>query len=96
MSLEIKEGECSLPQKRFYRQRAHSNPISDHTLDYPIKPEDFDLTQLYPKAEQFSRGVEVLDIGCGYGGLLIELSPLMPDKLIMGNGLRCFCLHFHC
>lgn len=22
-----------LPQKRFYRQRAHSNPIADHTFD---------------------------------------------------------------
>lgn len=22
-----------LPQKRYYRQRAHSNPIADHTLD---------------------------------------------------------------
>ena len=27
------------PQKRFYRQRAHSNPMSDHDLDYPISPE---------------------------------------------------------
>lgn len=24
---------CKLPQKRFYRQRAHSNPIADHTMD---------------------------------------------------------------
>lgn len=23
----------SLPQKRFYRQRAHSNPIADHCFD---------------------------------------------------------------
>lgn len=22
-----------LPQKRYYRQRAHSNPIADHTFD---------------------------------------------------------------
>lgn len=22
-----------LPQKRFYRQRAHSNPIADHSFD---------------------------------------------------------------
>jgi len=23
----------NLPQKRYYRQRAHSNPISDHMVD---------------------------------------------------------------
>lgn len=23
----------SLPQKRYYRQRAHSNPIADHCFD---------------------------------------------------------------
>jgi len=25
--------EVKLPQKRFYRQRAHSNPMSDHVFD---------------------------------------------------------------
>jgi hypothetical protein len=29
------------PQKRFYRQRAHTNPMSDHDLDYPLSPEKF-------------------------------------------------------
>lgn len=28
-----------LPQKKFYRQRAHANPISDHEFDYPVFPE---------------------------------------------------------
>lgn len=26
-------GIKSLPQKRFYRQRAHSNPIADHCFE---------------------------------------------------------------
>ncbi|PNI39139.1 METTL1 isoform 6, partial [Pan troglodytes] len=26
--------EAPPPQKRYYRQRAHSNPIADHTLRY--------------------------------------------------------------
>ncbi|NXI38436.1 TRMB methyltransferase, partial [Galbula dea] len=26
------------PQKRFYRQRAHANPLADHTLRYPGTP----------------------------------------------------------
>ena len=28
-----------LPKKRFYRQRAHSNPIADHCFDYPVSPD---------------------------------------------------------
>lgn len=28
-----KDGVALLPQKRFYRQRAHANPFSDHTLE---------------------------------------------------------------
>jgi len=26
------------PQKKYYRQRAHSNPMADHCFDYPISP----------------------------------------------------------
>ena len=33
------EGEAKLPQKRYYRQRAHSNPIADHCFDYPVRPD---------------------------------------------------------
>lgn len=29
--------------------------------------------------------VTVADIGCGFGGLLIALSPLLPDDLILGS-----------
>ena len=31
-----------LPKKKFYRQRAHSNPIADHCFDYPVCPEKVD------------------------------------------------------
>lgn len=37
----------SLPKKRYYRQRAHSNPFSDHKLDYPVSPEEMDWSTLY-------------------------------------------------
>lgn len=30
---EMDKQELSLPQKRYYRQRAHSNPIADHDFD---------------------------------------------------------------
>ncbi|XP_025259352.1 tRNA (guanine-N(7)-)-methyltransferase isoform X3 [Theropithecus gelada] len=41
--------EAPPPQKRYYRQRAHSNPMADHTLRYPVKPEEMDWSELYPE-----------------------------------------------
>ncbi|KAG9305960.1 hypothetical protein G9A89_016613 [Geosiphon pyriformis] len=38
-----------LPQKRYFRQRAHANPFSDHHLDYPKSPAHMDWTTFYPK-----------------------------------------------
>ncbi|KAJ1966330.1 tRNA (guanine-N(7)-)-methyltransferase (tRNA(m7G46)-methyltransferase) [Dispira parvispora] len=38
-----------LPRKRFYRQRAHANPFSDHQLDYPVCPSQMDWSKHYPK-----------------------------------------------
>ncbi|XP_039972481.1 tRNA (guanine-N(7)-)-methyltransferase isoform X2 [Xiphias gladius] len=84
----------SMPQKRYYRQRAHSNPMAYHTFDYPVCPEEMDWSTLYPDfftrnpSEKETPRVEFADIGCGYGGLLVELSPLFPDKLILGLEIR--------
>ncbi|KAH9493326.1 tRNA (guanine-N(7)-)-methyltransferase, variant 2 [Dermatophagoides farinae] len=80
-----------LPQKRYYRQRAHSNPIADHFFDdYPITPDDVDWSSFYPLYMNNENGskVEFLDIGCGYGGLLIELSSLYPESLMLGIEIR--------
>uniref|UniRef100_A0A3B1IC77 tRNA (guanine-N(7)-)-methyltransferase n=1 Tax=Astyanax mexicanus TaxID=7994 RepID=A0A3B1IC77_ASTMX len=91
----------SMPQKRYYRQRAHSNPMADHTFEYPVCPEEMDWSQLYPEyftpLQEEEQGkqldnrkarVEFADIGCGYGGLLVELSPLFPNQLILGLEIR--------
>ena len=40
------------PKKRNYRQRAHSNPLSDHSFDYPVSPNAMDWTKLFPKFNQ--------------------------------------------
>jgi tRNA (guanine-N7-)-methyltransferase len=32
--------------------------------------------------------VEFADVGCGYGGLLVQLSPMFPDKLMVGMEIR--------
>ncbi|XP_068171975.1 tRNA (guanine-N(7)-)-methyltransferase isoform X2 [Antennarius striatus] len=53
-----------------------------------------DWSQLYPdffagsSSEKEAPRVEFADIGCGYGGLLVELSPLFPDRLILGLEIR--------
>ncbi|KIM22224.1 hypothetical protein M408DRAFT_333003 [Serendipita vermifera MAFF 305830] len=74
------------PQKRHYRQRAHANPFSDHMLEYPPSPDDIDWSTHYPMHP--GKKVEAADIGCGFGGLLIALAPLMPDTLILGMEIR--------
>jgi tRNA (guanine-N7-)-methyltransferase len=32
--------------------------------------------------------VAFADVGCGYGGLLVQLSPMFPDKLMVGMEIR--------
>uniref|UniRef100_A0A0A9YJL3 tRNA (guanine-N(7)-)-methyltransferase n=2 Tax=Lygus hesperus TaxID=30085 RepID=A0A0A9YJL3_LYGHE len=82
----------SLPQKKYYRQRAHSNPIADHCFDYPRRPEDMDWNSMYSpsvmQANSESRMVEFADIGCGYGGLLVTLSTMFPETLMLGMEIR--------
>ena len=72
----MSELQQKLPQKKYYRQRAHSNPIADHCFDYPVDPDSMNWGELYPNKNQ----VRFADIGCGYGGLLVQLSPMFPGK----------------
>ncbi|KMZ80391.1 tRNA (guanine-N(7)-)-methyltransferase [Plasmodium vivax India VII] len=131
-----------VPCKKFYRQRAHCNPLSDSYIRYPIncsyvdwrvhyphlaahgsdaqaepinsveatkhitnteveRPPDedpptlqlntnkypIDYNQNPPKCAPHAE-VTILDIGCGYGGLLFELSKTFPNKLILGMEIR--------
>ena len=48
MSKMSSSEDVKLPQKRYYRQRAHSNPMADHCFDYPLTPAHMDWTALYP------------------------------------------------
>ncbi|KAJ1977814.1 tRNA (guanine-N(7)-)-methyltransferase (tRNA(m7G46)-methyltransferase) [Dimargaris cristalligena] len=41
--------DTKLPRKRFYRQRAHANPFSDHNLQYPVCPSQMDWSIHYPR-----------------------------------------------
>lgn len=36
-------------------------------------------------ARKLLKDIEVVDIGCGYGGLLVGLAPLLPETLMLGE-----------
>ncbi|XP_058092724.1 tRNA (guanine-N(7)-)-methyltransferase [Magnolia sinica] len=88
-----------LPRKRFYRARAHSNPLSDSHFPVPITPSQVDYSYHFPyffpsEGTSDSNGMAIdqkirfADIGCGFGGLLVGLSILFPDILMIGMELR--------
>uniref|UniRef100_A0A8C3UQ27 tRNA (guanine-N(7)-)-methyltransferase n=1 Tax=Catharus ustulatus TaxID=91951 RepID=A0A8C3UQ27_CATUS len=80
----VNSGAALPPQKRFYRQRAHSNPLADHTLHYPSRPQDMDWASLFPTFFP----PDFADVGCGYGGLLVALAERFPQTLALGLELR--------
>lgn len=45
-----------------------------------------DMKDLVPNSD-YSK-VQFADVGCGYGGLLVDLSPMFPDKLMLGMEIR--------
>lgn len=91
-----------MPQKRFYRSRAHCNPLSHNdTFEYPTTPDLLDWsTDHYPNflceqnstksvnQEKSTPVPTVLDIGCGFGGLTTALSTILPNELILGLEIR--------
>ncbi|KAK1353553.1 tRNA (guanine-N(7)-)-methyltransferase [Heracleum sosnowskyi] len=82
-----------LPRKRFFRARAHSNPLSDSHFPVPVSPSQVDYSVHYPQLHLLSdsissKKVEFADIGCGFGGLLISLATLFPETLMIGMELR--------
>ena len=77
------EGE--MPQKRFYRSRAHCNPLSHNdAFEYPLKPTEMDWTLHFANAKPPT----VLDVGCGFGGLTVALSNLLPEEQILAMEIR--------
>ncbi len=81
-----------MPQKKFYRSRAHCNPLSHNdTFSYPANVADMDWSEHYPnfKSSESKRvAPTVLDIGCGFGGLTIALATLLPKETILGLEIR--------
>lgn len=52
----------------------------------PAHPDEFNWSELYPEIGQ--NKVEFADIGCGYGGFLITLGNLFPEKYAVGMEIR--------
>ncbi|KAH9607088.1 hypothetical protein KSS87_005017 [Heliosperma pusillum] len=83
-----------LPRKRFYRARAHSNPLSDSHFPVPLSPGHVDYTEHFPQLFPTNnchtdiKMIEFADVGCGFGGLLISLSTLFPEKIMIGMEIR--------
>lgn len=81
-----------LPQKRYFRQRAHVNPIADHNIQYPLSPDETKWSKFYDFACSQSTGspvIRYLDVGCGFGGLLISLANELPaGELALGMEIR--------
>lgn len=51
----------------------------------PQTPEEVNWSKYYPEMD---KPVEFADIGCGYGGLLITLSPMFPKTYMIGMEIR--------
>lgn len=65
----------------------HFPAYIDHSPDPPASQHDAPSSDI-PKPAPLRKPVTVLDIGCGFGGLLVALSPLLPDDLIVGLEIR--------
>ncbi|CAE7535338.1 unnamed protein product [Symbiodinium microadriaticum] len=86
-SPETEEMNSKMPQKKYYRSRAHCNPLSHNNgFVYPTAPDRMDWTPFYPNIPDAM--VKCLDIGCGFGGLTVALAGLHPDKCILGLEIR--------
>jgi tRNA (guanine-N7-)-methyltransferase len=89
-SREAITGDGKMPQKQFYRQRAHCNPLShSDSFQYPLRPDLMDWSkEHYPNWKNNDKPPSVLDIGCGFGGLTVALSTILPEETILGMEIR--------
>lgn len=69
---------------RDFRARAHSNPLNDGNFDVPSKPSSVDWDAAFP-SQSSAPPPGWVDIGCGYGGLLAEMSTAFPEKYMLGE-----------
>lgn len=57
----------------------------DWSSHYPAFVDSDPTKTTLSGARKLTKDVEVVDIGCGFGGLMIGLAPLLPDTLMVGE-----------
>jgi len=55
---------------------------------YPDYVAREDQAQKTDSPTRLTKDVTVADIGCGFGGLLVALAPVLPDELLLGLEIR--------
>jgi tRNA (guanine-N7-)-methyltransferase len=88
-ALRLTRSEDNLPKKKFFRSRAHCNPLSHNdSFIYPLRPSPDHWRSHYPHIPLECLRPVHLDIGMGFGGLTVALARLYPDKLVLGMEIR--------
>lgn len=94
--IHAKEG-LHLPQKKFFRQRAHINPLGTaQAYEYPVDPDRMNWAPHYSdiakseNRDKYEKDLkpDVADVGCGFGGLVVNLAPHFPESLMVGMEIR--------
>jgi len=58
----------------------------DWSAHFPaFKAESTEPNESARSPPPMTRQVEIADIGCGFGGLIVALSPLFPTTLMIGT-----------
>jgi len=92
--VEVVDEDGGALKKRKFRSRAHANPLADPQFEYPVSPMCVDWSVLYPAHcgtgddKEMQRPVDFADIGCGFGGLLVQLGDKFPNKISIGIEIR--------
>ena len=62
-------------------------------LSSPLRPNKYDWRNHYPSTGDSSRilsdlQVKFVDVGCGFGGLLVNIAPVFPEHFAIGLEIR--------
>jgi tRNA G46 methylase TrmB len=72
------------PSLRVFVSRARAPPCTRRCVDWSV---------IYPahcggENKEMQRPIDFADIGCGFGGLLVQLGEKFPDKISLGIEIR--------
>ncbi|CAI2378387.1 unnamed protein product [Moneuplotes crassus] len=83
----ISKPNLSLPRSVKFKTRQHVNPLKNTDYGQPSSPSSYCWSKHFPHMKEDDR-VSILDIGCGHGKFLLELSRMYPDHLLLGMEIR--------